>query len=67
MHVAQYERHGSIPAFLQQYLNEVNQYGYPANPMEQEAVAFAESVFPSRGKSESAKEGGQGTPAGSKP
>lgn len=49
MHVAQYERHGSIPAFLQQYLNEVNQYGYPANPMEQEAVAFAESVFPSHG------------------
>jgi hypothetical protein len=47
-HVAQYERHGSIPAFLQQYLAEVNQYGYPANPMEQEAVAFAESAFPSQ-------------------
>ncbi len=45
-HVAQYERYGSIPAFLQQYLAEVNQFGYPANPMEQEAVAFAESVFP---------------------
>jgi ribulose-5-phosphate 4-epimerase/fuculose-1-phosphate aldolase len=50
MHVAQYERHGSIPAFLQQYLSEVNQYGYPAAPMEQEAVAFAESVFPSHEK-----------------
>lgn len=47
-HVAQYQSHGSIQAFLQQYLAEVNQYGYPANPMEQEAVAFAESVFPSQ-------------------
>lgn len=46
-HVEQYERYGSIPAFLQQYLSEVNQYGYPAAPMEQEAIAFAESVFPS--------------------
>jgi hypothetical protein len=48
MHVAQYERHGSIIAFLQQYLSEVNEYGYPAAAMEQEAIAFAESVFPSR-------------------
>jgi hypothetical protein len=48
-HVAQYERHGSIAAFLQQYLSEVNQYGYPAAPMEQEAIAFAESEFPSHG------------------
>jgi len=47
MHVAQYERLGSIPAFLQQYLSEVNEYGYPAAPMEQEAIAFAEMVFPS--------------------
>jgi hypothetical protein len=46
MHVAQYERLGSIPAFLQQYLSEVNQYGYPAAPMEQEAIAFAEREFP---------------------
>jgi len=45
-HVAQYERHGGIPGFLQHYLAEVNQHGYPAAPMEQEAVAFAESVFP---------------------
>ncbi|MBZ5724168.1 MAG: hypothetical protein LAP87_04160 [Acidobacteriia bacterium] len=48
-HVAQYERLGSIPAFLQQYLAEVNQHGYPAAPLEQEAVAFAESEFPSQG------------------
>jgi Domain of unknown function (DUF4157) len=46
-HVAQYERLGSIPAFLQQYLAEVNQHGYAAAPMEQEAVIFAESEFPS--------------------
>lgn len=46
MHVAQYERHGSIMAFLQQYLSEVNEYGYPAAAMEQEAIAFAESLFP---------------------
>jgi hypothetical protein len=45
-HVAQYERHGGIPGFLHHYLAEVNQHGYPAAPMEQEAVAFAESVFP---------------------
>jgi len=46
MHVAQYERHGSILAFLRQYLSEVNEYGYPAAPMEQEAIAFAGTVFP---------------------
>ena len=45
-HVAQYERHGSILAFLQQYLAECNEHGYPMAPMEQEAVAFAEKEFP---------------------
>ncbi len=45
-HVAQYERLGSIPAFLQQYLSEVSQHGYPSAPMELEAIAFAESEFP---------------------
>jgi hypothetical protein len=35
-------------AFVQQYLSEVNQYGYPAAAMEQEAIVFAGSVFPSR-------------------
>jgi hypothetical protein len=48
MHVAQYERLGSILAFLQQYLSEVNEHGYPEAPMEQEAIAFAEIVFPTR-------------------
>jgi len=45
-HVEQYERYGSILAFLKQYLSEINKYGYPAAPLEQEAIAFAESVFP---------------------
>lgn len=49
-HVAQYERHGGIPAFFRQYLAEVNQYRYPDAPMEREAIAFAESEFPSRGE-----------------
>ena len=49
-HVAQYERHGGIPAFFQQYLAEVNRYRYPDAPMEREAIAFAESEFPSRGE-----------------
>jgi hypothetical protein len=43
-HVAQFERHRSISAFLQQYLFEVNQYGYHDAPMEHEARAFAEAV-----------------------
>jgi ribulose-5-phosphate 4-epimerase/fuculose-1-phosphate aldolase len=46
MHVAQYERHGSILGFLARYLSECNEFGYPAAPMEQEAIAFAESICP---------------------
>jgi len=45
-HVAQYERHGSIFGFLQRYLFEVNEFRYPETPMEQDAVAFAEILFP---------------------
>jgi hypothetical protein len=48
VHVAQYERHGSILAFLQRYLWECNEFGYPAAPMEQEAVVFAEKMYPRR-------------------
>ena len=40
------ERHGSILAFLRQYLSEINEYGYSASPMEQEAIVFAEKLFP---------------------
>jgi hypothetical protein len=46
-HVAQYERYGSISTFLRRYLFEVNEVNrYPETPMEQDAVAFAESLFP---------------------
>ena len=47
-HVSQYERHGGIQAFFQQYLAEVNRHRYPDAPMERDAIAFAESEFPSR-------------------
>jgi hypothetical protein len=43
MHVAQYEHHGSIAAFLLQYLSDLNKYGYDAAPLEREAVAFEKS------------------------
>jgi hypothetical protein len=46
-HVAQSESCGGFDGFLQKYLSEVNEYGYPEAPMEQEAIAFAESEFPS--------------------
>jgi hypothetical protein len=38
VHTAQYERLGGIQQFLQQYLYECIAIGYPAAPMEQEAV-----------------------------
>ncbi len=47
-HVAQYENCGSIAAFLQTYLSEVNEHGYPQAPMEQEAIIFAEKEFPAK-------------------
>jgi hypothetical protein len=34
----QYERLGGLQQFLQQYLHECITIGYPAAPMEQEAV-----------------------------
>ena len=37
-HTAQYERLGGFQQFLQQYLHECITIGYPAAPMEQEAV-----------------------------
>jgi len=44
VHTAQYERHGSILAFLRQYLHECLTIGYPAAPLEQEAVVAAERL-----------------------
>ena len=38
VHTAQYERLGGIRPFLSQYLRECLTIGYPAAPMEQEAV-----------------------------
>ena len=42
-HVAQYERFGGVAAFLTRYLEEINEYGYDAVPLELEAVAFKKS------------------------
>jgi hypothetical protein len=41
VHTAQYERLGGIEPFLRQYLLECLQVGYPAAPLEQEAIAVA--------------------------
>jgi len=41
VHTAQYERLGGIEPFLRQYLHECLTIGYPAAPMEQEAIAAA--------------------------
>jgi hypothetical protein len=46
VHVAQYEQCGSIRNFLQRYIGECNEYGYPDAPMEQAAIAFASSEYP---------------------
>lgn len=38
VHTFQYEKLGGFMPFLQQYLNECITIGYPASPMEQEAI-----------------------------
>lgn len=40
-HTAQYERLGGIQPFLKQYLHECLTIGYPAAPLEQEAIVAA--------------------------
>ena len=40
VHTMQYERLGGIEPFLRQYLLECLQIGYPAAPLEQEAIAL---------------------------
>lgn len=40
-HTAQYERLGGIRPFLKQYLHECLTIGYPAAPLEQEAIVAA--------------------------
>jgi Domain of unknown function (DUF4157) len=46
VHTMQYERMGGIEPFLRQYLFECLTVGYPAAPMEQEAIAAAQSLGP---------------------
>ena len=43
-HTGQYERLGSIAAFLSQYLEQCVTIGYPAAPLEQEAIDKAATV-----------------------
>jgi hypothetical protein len=45
-HTAQYERLGGIEPFLRQYLQECLTIGYPAAPMEQEAIVAAGRLEP---------------------
>lgn len=46
VHTSQYERLGGFQPFLRQYLHECLTLGYPAAPLEQEAVRFAERLVP---------------------
>ena len=43
-HVDQYERHGTISAFLERYLLEYSEFGYLDSPLEREAEWFAENL-----------------------
>lgn len=44
VHVGQYERYGSVNAFLRDYLEECLTVGYPNGPLEQEAVLKSRQV-----------------------
>lgn len=44
VHVGQYERYGSVKAFLRDYLKECLTIGYPNGPLEQEAVVKSRDV-----------------------
>jgi len=44
VHTSQYEKLGGFQPFLQQYLHECITIGYPAAPMEQEAVITAATL-----------------------
>lgn len=44
VHTAQYERLGGILPFLDQYLSECITIGYPAAPMEEEAILIASRI-----------------------
>lgn len=44
VHTAQYERFGSVEAFLRQYLHECFDVGYPLGPLEQEAIINSSKI-----------------------
>jgi len=44
IHTSQYERLGGIQQFLNQYLTECIQFGYPQAPLEQEAIKKSELI-----------------------
>ena len=44
VHVGQYERYGSVNAFLRDYLDECLTIGYPNGPLEQEAILKSKEV-----------------------
>jgi len=45
VHTSQYERFGGIRQFLERYLRECVEIGYPAAPLEQEAVQGAAKIL----------------------
>jgi len=44
VHTAQYEKFGGFRGFLSRYLRECLEIGYPAAPMEQEAIAKSAAI-----------------------
>ncbi len=44
VHVGQYERYGSVGAFLRDYLEECLTIGYPNGPLEQEAITRSRDI-----------------------
>jgi hypothetical protein len=44
VHVGQYERYGSVKAFLHDYLRECLTIGYPNGPLEQEAIIRSKEI-----------------------
>lgn len=49
VHTAQYERLGGFAPFLREYLRQCLECGYPAAPLEREAVLATTRLFPPRG------------------
>jgi hypothetical protein len=45
-HTMQYERAGGVSPFLRQYVQECIEFGYPNGFLEQEAINFANKIYP---------------------